>query len=52
MESDCSAELVEGGVDLVKGSVDGVVVKRWAARLGICSKCGEWAEQTGAEFDE
>jgi len=44
LEAESSAELVEGEVDLAKGSVDGVVAKTWAARAGLGSKCGKRAE--------
>ena len=51
MEAECSAELIEGGVDVLKGSVDGVVM-RWAANAGLRSQCGNRAKQPDAEFDD
>ena len=52
MEAECSAELVEGGVDVMKSSVDGVVAKRLPADAGLGSQSGNRAKQPDAEFDD
>ena len=52
LESECSAELVQGGVDVMKSSVDGVVAKRLPADAGVGSQGGNRAKQPDAEFDD
>ena len=40
MEAEGSAELVEGGVDVMKSSGDGVVARRLPANAGLGSQNG------------
>ena len=51
LEAEDRAEVVQGGVNLVKSSVDGVVVK-WAELTGVGGECRKGAEQPGTELDE
>src|SRR6266487_6264274 len=44
--------MVESGVDLVKSSVDGGVVRWWPAGRGVDAQGGEWAEETRAQLDQ
>src|SRR5712692_5635717 len=44
--------MVEGGVDLVEGDVDGVPVCGGAAGGRLGCKSGQWTKETGAELHQ
>src|SRR6266568_5396286 len=50
-EAESGAQMVERGVNLVKSSVDGGVVK-WAVRAGFRGECRKRAEEPGTELNE
>ena len=51
-EAECSTEVVESDVHLLKRGVDGVVVVYWLLPAGMRSECGKRAEQAESELDE
>jgi hypothetical protein len=48
LESECLAEVVQGGANLVKRSGDGVAVKSWPVRAGFGDEWRKRAEETNA----
>jgi hypothetical protein len=51
-EAECSTEVVESDVHLLKRGVDGVVVVYWLLPAGMRSERGKRAEQAESELDE
>ena len=52
LEAESCGKMVEGGVDLAVGGVDGVEVTRWRVGVRLLDEAGEWTEQTRAQLDQ